>query len=636
MTVPAEGTAEKPRAECLVEKKADEKCWAWRTPDAKAPRDPSALPTSRKDHAQRLQDGGFGPSWSRLCPTIFLEERAPFIMVRDTRTKAIYDVPPSLVLPWYEGILVLDAMSRSPLASSVPWFQEVTDILVSTKRVQRLAPSLYVERRLLDVAVTGPLTGDTQGVFWAHRRRPLRKEAPAAGGKAENQWFRIDALVEYMPPWEALVHPKCGLYQDFYMVRWAPPHHNVDYSGMENGSDTLCGATWEPDECLPDSLDLLKLRAKRKWVDSQREREQRPQAHGERPAPAAAAASQEVRAAKRPRVFNPKKLALEPDCALPSLGHAVENPFREDTPEAEIKRGWPKKVEDFPPGHPCSDPPGHCGEACDCMEDWHIGENVKGKDHLANHHRDCMAQKVVQAFQDISGFVRKRGIVTGRCYLEPGVGADNPRPNTEREARLAQMALAIRTLAEQAAQHLPLQGLRERRGAGAIQRLCLLLSSRIPGNQLEEFSGAHGPYIACRFRIVSGAPAWLGIWPHTGDLNVNDDLVPAMHQRRHLPLEIGMSAPGCAEETVKISLDTEAKSSGGGLETATREAVKMVMALPPPHRSLVEARLAAVFDFTTKQCKVAHVGVWVKAFSEAVAMLRAGASAHVLPAPPAH
>ena len=41
----------------------------------------------------------------------------------------------------------------------------------------------------------------------------------------------------------------------------------TDYSFVQNGSDVK-GATWEPDECLPTSLDHIRLRLKLDWVET--------------------------------------------------------------------------------------------------------------------------------------------------------------------------------------------------------------------------------------------------------------------------------------------------------------------------------------------------------------------------------
>merc|ERR1740117_1411778 len=86
-------------------------------------------------------------------------------------------------------------------------------------------------------------------------------------------YFKIGTICQYMPPWEAFCHPKCGYYQDFYQVRWSHPYSEVDYAQCENGCVDVLGSTWEPDECLPPCLDPLRIQAKRSWHAQQLERE---------------------------------------------------------------------------------------------------------------------------------------------------------------------------------------------------------------------------------------------------------------------------------------------------------------------------------------------------------------------------
>ena len=34
------------------------------------------------------------------------------------------------------------------------------------------------------------------------------------GSLKSSPWIEVDRIERYLPPWEAFVHPKCGLYQD--------------------------------------------------------------------------------------------------------------------------------------------------------------------------------------------------------------------------------------------------------------------------------------------------------------------------------------------------------------------------------------------------------------------------------------
>jgi len=124
------------------------------------------------------------------------------------------------------------------------------------------------------VAATGLKVVDEAGKEWNHRR-DLRTDAPTVldEGKDEKGFWRVREVAEYMPPWVAFCHPKCGVYQDHYLIRWAPPFSEMDYGDTETGSESGFGATWEPDECLPACCDGLRLAAKRRWLAQQLQRE---------------------------------------------------------------------------------------------------------------------------------------------------------------------------------------------------------------------------------------------------------------------------------------------------------------------------------------------------------------------------
>ena len=87
---------------------------------------------------------------------------------------------------------------------------------------------------------------------------------------AEN--FHVQTLKQYLPPWEAFAHPKCGLYQDWYLVEWLAPFDKEDYSHTENGGPSL-GTTFEPDSVLHPDLDFLKLQAKNERLKIQKMRD---------------------------------------------------------------------------------------------------------------------------------------------------------------------------------------------------------------------------------------------------------------------------------------------------------------------------------------------------------------------------
>ncbi|CAE8633463.1 unnamed protein product, partial [Polarella glacialis] len=180
---------------------------------------------------------------------------------------------PGLVLKWYEGLLVLDAIENGPeeVRSSCKWFQDVRHILETERQRRSLSASLWLKQQLLDSAVTGPKFVTRDGTVVCHRRNSLYKDLPTDCADLPPGWYKVQSVLDYLPPWEAFAHKACGLYQEFYLVQWA--ESGKDYSSTNQGSEVNIGCTWEPDECLPDDLDSLRSQAKRLWLDRQAQRE---------------------------------------------------------------------------------------------------------------------------------------------------------------------------------------------------------------------------------------------------------------------------------------------------------------------------------------------------------------------------
>merc|ERR1712203_351860 len=182
-------------------------------------------------------------------------------------------------LPFYEGLLMLEAMQESedkPGFLPAGWLDDELRSILEKERAKfpkgKLSSTLYTEKRLLNIAVTGAHfpDGDRE---WQYRREKLKTHdmSNVAEGEDAGGYWRVKELVDYMPPWEAFLSDKCGFYQEFYQVHWSHPFSVIDYTSVENGSCT--GATWEPDECLPSDLDPLRIGAKKKWIKSRRELE---------------------------------------------------------------------------------------------------------------------------------------------------------------------------------------------------------------------------------------------------------------------------------------------------------------------------------------------------------------------------
>mmetsp|Transcript_19678 Transcript_19678/g.52533 ORF Transcript_19678/g.52533 Transcript_19678/m.52533 type:complete len:550 (-) Transcript_19678:42-1691(-) len=248
--------------------------WLWQPNEVGAclTRDPAALPNTFASAVKALQHGCRGPSFARLVPVTVLKTRARQSLVRQDNEEP-QAVPSGLTIPWYEGLLLLDEMERiSGRSDSVLWHREFDSILKKEKATRIVSGEFYVKRSLMDVAVTGPKVVDHLGSTCSYRRL-LQDEhsVPLAKGEDGDGVWRLSEVLQYLPPWVAFSHPRCGIYQDFYLIRWAPPYASKSYQNTENGCEEAEGATWEPDECLPPDLDGLRLEAKRRWLASHRQ-----------------------------------------------------------------------------------------------------------------------------------------------------------------------------------------------------------------------------------------------------------------------------------------------------------------------------------------------------------------------------
>lgn len=241
-------------------------------------RDPAALPTRHPEAVKSLRDGFRGPKFARLVPVQVLKVKAPAALVQE-KGQDVRAVPAGLTIPWYEGLLLLSELEATPVGSSsgAMWHREHSAILQRERAAYSnhlLSSANYVKVSLLTTAATGPKVVDVTGREWNHRRN-LQADAstPLEDGNDAGGLWRVREVAEYLPPWVAFCHPKCGTYQDYYLIRWAQPYSEVDYGATETGWQEGVGATWEPDECLPTHCDGLRLAAKRRWLAAQQQRE---------------------------------------------------------------------------------------------------------------------------------------------------------------------------------------------------------------------------------------------------------------------------------------------------------------------------------------------------------------------------
>merc|ERR1719259_936044 len=93
---------------------------------------------------------------------------------------ATREVQKAWVLPWYEGLLILEALEANegqPGFMTATWFDSELRAVLEKERAKfqsgRLNSTLYAEKRLLNAAVTGArfVDGDRE---WQYRRDQLK------------------------------------------------------------------------------------------------------------------------------------------------------------------------------------------------------------------------------------------------------------------------------------------------------------------------------------------------------------------------------------------------------------------------------------------------------------------------------
>ena len=131
-------------------------CWAWCQPDGSSlrPRDAAALPYNAAAHAQRLDQKLFGHKAFRLVPVIYVGTVAEKVLVRLEDSKIQLQIKPGLVLEWYEGLLILDALMRT--SEQCQWLENLAERFQKERAHRTLSGTLYVTKKLLHSAVTGP------------------------------------------------------------------------------------------------------------------------------------------------------------------------------------------------------------------------------------------------------------------------------------------------------------------------------------------------------------------------------------------------------------------------------------------------------------------------------------------------
>ena len=271
-----------------TEKSATGRAWLWCPASGDALSSflhPSDVPTTDEAAATAcFVNNARGPRHARISPITAQKtdwgDGTGFIRI--TERGAASEVPKHMVLPWYEGLLLLEELETAPSLgghAQAAWCDDELRAVLEEGRIScnhggQLNSSDYVERHLWTTAITCSQFVDSEDCVWRYRRKNLREKDKRSKQEGEDggEYYRISAITAYLPPWEAFCHDKCGVYQDFYLVHWA---ENGDYTQVENGATGAASATWEPDECLPAHLDPLRLAAKRTWKKERKELEKR-------------------------------------------------------------------------------------------------------------------------------------------------------------------------------------------------------------------------------------------------------------------------------------------------------------------------------------------------------------------------
>jgi len=378
------------------------------------------------------------------------------------------EVPTSQILPWYEGLLVLEEIVKTQDKDNLPaWVDgEILTALETEKaRLKNLSPVLYTERRLVKSAVTGAQVEDSDGKTWDYRRDGLNDVDDFTlqeGDPKDNMNFPFKRLADYMPPWQAFCHPKCGFYQDFYLVEWQAPHEKIDYSKTENGGP-LPGTTWEPDQNMSACCDILRVKAKKAWIEKKKAEEKREDDERKQQEKAAAEKKRKLssgwdnaldRDIKKQKMaqFRRDGTPLEPDIFLFPLGHDFVPDANKSEKFTNVRFGWPMKPEDYPPGHAVATPPGFCFEGCDCMDDQRPQRGWETHKHwLEEAPRTANCKKALDSLLAQTEICRRRGTVSGRSYLETVSTATLPNDKFIRGAAqfLQEVRLAVVTVCKQ-------------------------------------------------------------------------------------------------------------------------------------------------------------------------------------------
>jgi hypothetical protein len=544
------------------------------------------------------------------------------------------------VLPWYEGLLLLEVLAglqaKGDNASSIWCNGELQGVLDQERIKYRggLSSTLYTEERLLNAAVTGAKFIDTQDREFAYRRESLHTDDKSGllEGSNGGGFFQIRDIIGYLPPWEAFCHPKCGFYQDFYKVRWEFPFSEVDYSKVENGCIGNIGATWEPDECLPSHLDPLRLAAKRAWIKKKRELEKQQSGPrrpaepepslplGKRPAEPEPSLSSGKQPTKRARLRR-DGAPLERDCFRCMIGHDFETDEQMEKSFPGIRKSWPKNPREYPKGYGVADPPGFCVEGCDCMDDQRSQRSWEThKEWLEDSARSAAAESAIEALSAQTHFVRRRGQVSKRFLFEP---LQTVLPDQTAAGAAIDLAKAIRKALAGVLNKIPLHVL-----ADPSEVPVRIPASLVPSDKSD--------YEPLQFRIEgadeSELPSWLQINADTGELQVSEPQAtltqPFVMKAEFLHAEGSAGVITCGITPERLEGPT-APWTELTLPIAERFIDASLCPLDYGIRGGLYQHFTEIYDFMEQTARELSLGKWVDIMTLLLRMLRSASCANL-------
>mmetsp|Transcript_38624 Transcript_38624/g.90746 ORF Transcript_38624/g.90746 Transcript_38624/m.90746 type:complete len:681 (-) Transcript_38624:116-2158(-) len=635
-------------------KQQPKKVWVWSAVDGSSGQfvHPADLPASEAASHKCWTEGRRGPRVAKISPATSLESRGEISVVEQNGVRR--ELHKSMVLPWYEGLLLLDEQKASRgqdgfLQASWASDSQLGETLEEErKRFRNLSAAFYTEKQLLNVAITGAECLDMADKKFSYRRENLRPEdcSHLPEGDPDNPagFFSVKDVLDYCPPWQAFYDEKCGFYQDFYLVQWASPFSEVDYTSCENGSAQVRGATWEPDECLPACLDALRIAAKEKWIKRRREVEQARKRVAESPlqdestkrqakaSPDAATkvngtAAEEASLKQAPVLKRLKRngAPLNRDIASLAIGHDFDSEL-DQSRLLNIRSGWPRTKEEYPQGYSCCDPPGLCFKECDCMDDQRAQKSWEiMKKWLESAERTAAAQSSVDAFMARTDIAHQRGQVSRMFHIEAVGPPGDAITQAPLPCQAAQyLACSACRRIQEVMRNIPMSQLTSSDGAIHIP----------PGAFFTPEEGADTTPLTMEATLASGEslPAWLAWDCEAGALSLRPGHAPTLFH--DLELTVTLSSSEGALKTGSVVIKTEVTDLPAWFQ-ATRHLVERLnqtvqYPLEPVLREKLFDQLSAVWNLKQDSPRMVPVNRWFQDMGKVLKMLRAAAVSPVV------